>query len=58
MKDTIAALGGLDILVSNAGWTKFTEFGDLYAMSDEDWDKVSGRTHEQVVCLCLAKILI
>ena len=22
------------------GWTKFTDFGDLNALSEEDWDKV------------------
>ncbi|KAH8697166.1 putative short chain dehydrogenase [Talaromyces proteolyticus] len=33
------ALGGLDIVVSNAGWTKVSEFGDLYALEDEDWDR-------------------
>jgi NAD(P)-dependent dehydrogenase (short-subunit alcohol dehydrogenase family) len=41
VKDSIKALGGLDIIISNAGWTKFTDFGDLYAMTEEEWDKVS-----------------
>ncbi|KIX01909.1 uncharacterized protein Z518_07848 [Rhinocladiella mackenziei CBS 650.93] len=39
VRDTIGAFGGLDIIISNAGWTKFTEFGNLYAMTEEDWDK-------------------
>ncbi|KAF2117544.1 short chain dehydrogenase/reductase [Lophiotrema nucula] len=33
------ALGGLDIIIANAGWTKFTQFGDLDAMSEEEWDR-------------------
>ncbi|KAH8699140.1 short chain dehydrogenase/reductase [Talaromyces proteolyticus] len=32
-------LGNVDIVISNAGWTKFTDFGDLYAMTEEEWDK-------------------
>ncbi|MDI1487296.1 MAG: hypothetical protein OHK93_006565 [Ramalina farinacea] len=37
--ETVDSLGGLDILVSNAGWTKFTKFGDLHACSEAEWDK-------------------
>ena len=37
--ETISAFGGLDIVVANAGWTKFTEFADLDAMSEKEWDK-------------------
>ncbi|KAJ5905445.1 uncharacterized protein N7473_002361 [Penicillium subrubescens] len=36
---TIEKLKGLDIIISNAGWTKFTSFGDLDALTDEEWDK-------------------
>ncbi|KAL6229830.1 hypothetical protein BDW75DRAFT_234892 [Aspergillus navahoensis] len=39
VQNTIEQLGGLDILVSNAGWTKVTTFNDLDAMDEEDWDK-------------------
>ncbi|KAL8759852.1 MAG: hypothetical protein Q9184_003505 [Pyrenodesmia sp. 2 TL-2023] len=39
VQSSIDGLGGLDIIVSNAGWTKFTEFGDLDALSEEEWDK-------------------
>lgn len=39
VKTTIEELGGLDVVISNAGWTKMTNFGDLDAMDDEDWDK-------------------
>ncbi|PVH73688.1 NAD(P)-binding protein [Cadophora sp. DSE1049] len=35
----IEGLGGLDIIVSNAGWTKFAPWEDLYALSEADWDK-------------------
>ncbi|OJJ02922.1 hypothetical protein ASPVEDRAFT_707933 [Aspergillus versicolor CBS 583.65] len=38
VQTTIEQLGGLDVLVSNAGWTKITSFGDLDAMGEEDWD--------------------
>ncbi|KAL4881460.1 hypothetical protein BJY04DRAFT_58593 [Aspergillus karnatakaensis] len=38
VQTTIRELGGLDVLVSNAGWTKITVFNDLEAMGDEDWD--------------------
>ncbi|KAI9849292.1 MAG: hypothetical protein M1837_004751 [Sclerophora amabilis] len=39
VKETISGLGGLDIVISNAGWTKFSQFGDLFALSEEEWDK-------------------
>ncbi|KAJ5852007.1 uncharacterized protein N7529_011392 [Penicillium soppii] len=39
VKSAIEQLGGLDIIISNAGWTKMTNFGDLDAMDDDDWDK-------------------
>ncbi|KAL4808522.1 hypothetical protein BDV18DRAFT_100867 [Aspergillus unguis] len=39
VQTTLDQLGGLDILVSNAGWTKVTAFNDLDAMDEEDWDK-------------------
>lgn len=38
VQTTVEQLGGLDVLVSNAGWTKITNFGDLDAMGEEDWD--------------------
>lgn len=34
-----SAFGHLDIVVGNAGWTKFTAFDDLDAMSEAEWDK-------------------
>ncbi|KAL0263463.1 hypothetical protein SLS55_002443 [Diplodia seriata] len=40
VRETVKALGGLDILIGNAGYTKFTDnWGDLEALSEEDWDK-------------------
>ncbi|KAL8739016.1 MAG: hypothetical protein Q9181_000298 [Wetmoreana brouardii] len=39
VQQSIDGLGGLDIIVSNAGWTKITQFGDLNALSEEEWDK-------------------
>lgn len=31
-------LGQLDIVISNAGWTKFIPFGDIDELNDEVWD--------------------
>ncbi len=39
IKDTIEQLGGLDIVISNAGWTKFVPFADLDSADDELWEK-------------------
>ncbi|OJJ47476.1 hypothetical protein ASPZODRAFT_63773 [Penicilliopsis zonata CBS 506.65] len=39
VQTAIEKLGGLDIVISNAGWTRITTFSDLDAMSDEEWDK-------------------
>ncbi|KAM0715489.1 hypothetical protein Q7P37_008987 [Cladosporium fusiforme] len=35
----IKALGGLDIVIANAGWTRFSDFADLDALSEAEWDK-------------------
>lgn len=37
--ETIKAFGGLDGVIGNAGWTKFTNFADLDAMEEFEWDK-------------------
>lgn len=37
--ETIQAFGGLDIIVANAGWTRFSDFADLSSMSDDEWNK-------------------
>ncbi|KAF7185393.1 3-oxoacyl-[acyl-carrier-protein] reductase FabG [Pseudocercospora fuligena] len=39
VRETIKAFGGLDIIIGNAGFTKFSDFKDLDAMSYEEWDK-------------------
>lgn len=39
VKETIQAFGGIDGVVANAGWTKFTNFSDLDAMTEAEWDK-------------------
>jgi 3-oxoacyl-[acyl-carrier protein] reductase len=33
-------LGGLDVLVNNAGTTKFCAFDDLFGLDEEDWDNI------------------
>ncbi|KAL2000975.1 hypothetical protein VTN02DRAFT_2376 [Thermoascus thermophilus] len=50
VRSSIELLGGLDIVISNAGWTKFAKFGDLNALTEDDWDKcwatnVKGNLH-------------
>ncbi|KAF2399098.1 NAD(P)-binding protein, partial [Trichodelitschia bisporula] len=37
--ETIKAFGGIDVIIGNAGWTKFSNFGDLDALTEEEWDK-------------------
>ena len=40
VKDTISKFGRLDVVVSNAGWTRMANFMDLEdGVADEDWDK-------------------
>ncbi|KAL6803126.1 hypothetical protein GGI42DRAFT_353290 [Trichoderma sp. SZMC 28013] len=39
VKETQAYLGGLDIIIANAGWTRFSEFGNLNDLSYEEWNK-------------------
>lgn len=40
VKDTVFQFGRLDIVVSNAGWTRITNFNNLdEGMIDEDWDR-------------------
>ena len=39
VKSAAEALGGLDIAIANAGWTRFSDFADLDALSDEEWDR-------------------
>ncbi|KAF2848285.1 NAD(P)-binding protein [Plenodomus tracheiphilus IPT5] len=40
VKETIEKMGRLDVVVSNAGWTRMTTFTDIeQQVNDEDWDK-------------------
>ncbi|KAK5196667.1 hypothetical protein LTR99_005457 [Exophiala xenobiotica] len=39
VKETVEKLGGLDIIIANAGWTRFSDFKDLHALSHDDWNK-------------------
>ncbi|KAL5114290.1 hypothetical protein ACEQ8H_007810 [Pleosporales sp. CAS-2024a] len=39
VQETIQKLGGLDLILANAGWTRFSEWNDLESMSEEEWDK-------------------
>lgn len=39
VKETVEQLGGLDIVIANAGWTRFAKFGDLNDLSPEEWNK-------------------
>jgi NADP-dependent 3-hydroxy acid dehydrogenase YdfG len=40
IKTTVDELGGLDIIIANAGWTKFSKFGDINELTHADWNKV------------------
>jgi len=39
VRNARSALGGLDIVIANAGWTRFSDFNDLDALTDEEWDR-------------------
>jgi len=39
VKETVQQLGGLDIIINNAGWTRFATFGDINDLSHEEWNK-------------------
>ncbi|KAH8817228.1 putative short chain dehydrogenase [Xylogone sp. PMI_703] len=39
ISETHKILNGLDIVIANAGWTKFSTFSDMNALSDSEWDK-------------------
>lgn len=38
VEQTVEMLGGLDIVISNAGWTKVVPFNDLDSLTEEVWD--------------------
>ena len=40
MKETVDKMGRLDVVVSNNGWTRLTNFFDLeQQVNEEDWDR-------------------
>ena len=40
VQQTLSAFGGLDILINNAGTTRFIDFPELDEVQDEDWDRI------------------
>ncbi|MDP7010208.1 MAG: SDR family oxidoreductase [Verrucomicrobiota bacterium] len=40
VQQAVEAFGGLDILINNAGTTRFIDFPDLEAVTDEDWERI------------------
>ncbi|KAL7931795.1 NAD(P)-binding protein [Trichoderma chlorosporum] len=52
VQETVKNFGGLDIIVANAGWTKISQFGNLHALNDDEWNKcwaVNVMSHLQLV---------
>jgi len=39
VKQAREQLGGLDVIIGNHGWTRFSDFNDLNSMSEAEWDK-------------------
>ncbi len=39
IQETVKAFGGLDVIIGNAGWTRFSQFDDLDALNYDEWDK-------------------
>ncbi|KAK6431858.1 hypothetical protein LTR95_011977 [Oleoguttula sp. CCFEE 5521] len=39
VQEATKTFGGLDIIIGNHGWTKFSDFNDLEALSEAEWDK-------------------
>jgi NAD(P)-dependent dehydrogenase (short-subunit alcohol dehydrogenase family) len=40
VSETVAKMGRLDVVVSNSGWTRLTDFMDLdQQVNEDDWDK-------------------
>jgi 3-oxoacyl-[acyl-carrier protein] reductase len=49
-----AELGGLDVLVNNAGTTRFIDHADLDALTDEVWDEILGVNLKGTFYVCRA----
>jgi NAD(P)-dependent dehydrogenase (short-subunit alcohol dehydrogenase family) len=53
--ETVAAMGKIDAVVSNAGWTKFANFFDIDDNVDEDvWDRCYAANVKSHLFLCHA----
>ena len=42
VEETVAAFGGIDVLVNNAGVTRGVPLGDLAAVTPDDWQRILG----------------
>jgi len=42
VEETVAAFGGIDVLVNNAGVTRGVRFADLAAVTPDDWQRILG----------------
>ena len=51
-----AELGGLDVLVNNAGTTRFIDHADLEAVTDEAWDEILGVNLKGTFYACRAAL--
>ena len=40
VQETVEKLGGLDIIVANAGYTRMTKLGDIYDLTYDEWNQV------------------
>lgn len=49
VKETVEQLGGLDVIIANAGWTRFSNFGDLNDLSLDEWNKVRTPNYRLIV---------
>lgn len=56
--ETVERLGGLDVIVANAGWTKFSDFADIRALSTEDWNKVFTPPRNKALLLVTSLVLV
>ncbi|KAF2101017.1 NAD(P)-binding protein [Rhizodiscina lignyota] len=56
VEETKKEFGGLDVVINNAGWTKYTQFGDLYALTEEEWDRAFAVNVKGQMALCRAAL--
>src|SRR3954453_4341102 len=53
---TVGTFGGLDVLVNNAGTTRFIDHTDLDALTDEVWDEILGVNLKGTFYCCRAAL--